>query len=76
MSSTDELYDWAKTPLVSIPVETKREAQRQILDCLYRMDECGVKEIRDGFSNEEWVVIYGLFNSQERRTLGKILSNT
>jgi len=26
------------------------------------MDEYGIKEIREGFNNEEWVVIYGLFN--------------
>ena len=68
-----DFLTFQKTDLVKLKLEIKRATYDQILSCLANGDEYGLKEIMDGFNNDEKVVVWGLFNSEQRRTMREFL---
>ncbi len=61
-----------KTELVSITSEVKNQVHSDSLSCLANGDEHGLRETWAGFSNDEKVVLWGMFNSQERTAMKKL----
>ena len=51
--------------------EVKNQVYIQTLECLANDDEHGLHEIWDDFDSDEKVLLWGLFNSWERRAMRK-----
>ena len=56
------------SPKVVIPNDVKKKFLEQIPDMLASGDELGLRQIWGEFSTDEKVVMWGLLNSQQRRT--------
>ena len=61
-------------PIVKIPQKVKDECVQQSTLCLERGDEQGLRQIWDEFGADEKVVLWGLFNSQQRSSMKKLMS--
>jgi len=61
-------------PLVKISKKVKDEVVQQSTLCLERGDEHGLKEIWGEFGADEKVVLWGLFNSQQRASMKKLMN--
>lgn len=61
-------------PLVKIDKKVKDEVVMQSTLCLERGDEQGLRQIWDEFGADEKVVLWGLFNSQQRSSMKKLMS--
>ncbi len=67
------LPDWAlPNPTVKLTKEIKDKVFSQTIDCLAANDEQGLSQIWDEFENEEKLVLWGLFNSQQRTAMKKL----
>lgn len=62
-----------KAPLANLSAETKRQFQEQVAACLASADELGLRQIWDEFDTDQKVVLWGLLNSQQRRTFKELL---
>ena len=60
-------------PLVKIPKKVKDECVQQSTLCLERGDENGLREIWGEFEADEKVVLWALFNSQQRSSMKKLM---
>jgi len=58
---------------VNIPAKVKNAVVDQSRACLEKGDEHGLKEVWEEFGNDEKVVLWGLFNSQERASMKKLM---
>lgn len=58
---------------VIIPAKVKNAVVDQSRACLEKGDEHGLKEVWAEFGNDEKVVLWGLFNSQERASMKKLM---
>ena len=64
--------DVQPAPVVKLTAEVKQKFQEQIADCLSKGDDLELRNIWDGFTNDEKVVLWGLLNSQQRRTFKEL----
>lgn len=62
-----------KAPIVTISAETKRQFIEQVTEALAKGDELGLRQIWDEFDTDQKVVLWGLLNSQQRRTFKELL---
>lgn len=60
-------------PTVKIPKGVKDECVMQSTLCLERGDEEGLRQIWDEFEADEKVVLWALFNSQQRSAMKKLM---
>ena len=60
-------------PTVKIPQKVKDECVQQSTLCLERGDEEGLRQIWDEFEADEKVVLWALFNSQQRSAMKKLM---
>lgn len=61
------------TPLVKISQKVKDECVQQSILCLERGDEAGLRQIWSEFEADEQVVLWALFNSQQRSSMKKLM---
>jgi len=61
------------TPTVKVDNKTKKAVYEQTLACLDDADEHGLREVWHGFSQDEKVILWGMFNSQQRSTIKKMM---
>lgn len=76
--TTDEMEqanDVPKTPTVKVPVEVQNQVHEDTLRYLEQGDEHGLRETWAGFEGEEKVVLWGLFNSQQRAAIKKLMGS-
>lgn len=69
-------YRETKSPLVVITNDVKNQVREQSIDCLAKADDMGLKQIWDEFDSDEKVVLWGMFNSQERSAMKKLMRVT
>ncbi len=62
-----------QAPLVKISKKVKDEVVMESTLCLERGDEEGLRKIWDAFGADEKVVLWGLFNSQQRSSMKKLM---
>ena len=68
------LPDWAlPNPTVKLTKDIKDKVFSQTIECLAANDELGLDEIWNEFDNEEKLVLWGLFNSQQRTAMKKLM---
>jgi hypothetical protein len=60
--------------MVKIAKKVKDEVVMQSTLCLERGDEAGLRQIWDEFEPDEKVVLWGLFNSQQRASMKKLMN--
>ncbi|MCK5236054.1 MAG: hypothetical protein KAR06_03630 [Deltaproteobacteria bacterium] len=60
-------------PLVKISKKVKDEVVMESTLCLERGDDEGLRKIWDAFGADEKVVLWGLFNSQQRSSMKKLM---
>lgn len=60
-------------PTVKIPQKIKDDCVMQSTLCLERGDEEGLRQIWDEFEADEKVVLWALFNSQQRSAMKKLM---
>ena len=60
-----------QAPLVNIPAQQKTEFATQVRACLADGDEHGLRQLWAEWEPDEKVVLWGLFNSQERSAMKK-----
>ena len=61
-------------PIVKIAKKVKDEVVMQSTLCLEQGDENGLKQIWEEFDADEKVVLWGLFNSQQRSSMKKLMN--
>lgn len=61
-------------PLVTISKKVKDDVVMQSTLCLEQGDELGLKQIWAEFEADEKVVLWGLFNSQQRTAMKKLMN--
>lgn len=61
------------TPTVKIPNEVKNQVHEDSLRYLEQGDENGLRETWAGFGADEKVVLWGMFNSQQRSAMKKLM---
>jgi len=70
------LYDGSKytdaQPTVKIDAKAKKDFAEQVRSCLSKGDEHGLKQLWSEWSAEEKIVLWGMFNSQERSSMKAI----
>lgn len=59
-------------PLVKIPQKEQKEFQSQVQACLQNDDKQGLVELFDEYDSDQKVVLWKLFNSQERSAIKRI----
>lgn len=59
-------------PKVKIPLKVQKDVLAQVKECLENNDKPGIDEIMGEFDNDEKVILWGLFNSQERAAIKKL----
>lgn len=64
----------AKKPTVKISKKVKDEFYKQCIECLGNADESGLDELWSEHDTDTKVVLWGLFNSQERSAMKKLMS--
>lgn len=74
INGAPKLPDWATpNPTVKLTKEQKKAVFDQSLDCLSNGDEHGLKEIWAEFEADEKVVLWGMFNSQQRTAMTTLM---
>jgi|SRR3990172_4569939 len=66
-------YREVQTPKAIITNEVKNQVHSQSLACLENADDLGLKQIWDEFDADQKVVLWGMFNSQERSAMKKLM---
>jgi len=73
LATKPTLPDWATpNPKVKLTKKIKDEFFSQAINFLSENDANGFNQIWDEFSNEEKMVLWGLFNSQQRTAIKKL----
>jgi len=68
------LPDWATpNPVIKMSNQIKKDVFDQSLSCLSKGDAMGLLEIWNEFGNEEKIVLWGMFNSQQRTSMTKLM---
>ena len=62
-----------KDNTVKIPQKTKDEVYKQTLECIENADENGLQEVWGEFDTDEKAVLWGMFNSQQRSFMKKMM---
>lgn len=70
------VYNGPKAPVVKIPKEVKDKVYEETIHCLERSDELGLQQIWAEFDTDEKVVLWGMFNSQQRRSMKELMKET
>lgn len=74
IATPPKLPDWATpNPVVKLDKEQKKQVFDQSLDCLAMGDESGLKQIWSEFEADEKVVLWGMFNSQQRTAMTELM---
>lgn len=58
-----------QTPLVKITKQVKDDVYDQVVDCLQKGDEWGLKQIWAEFDADCHSVLWPMFNSEQRRAM-------
>lgn len=61
------------TPTVSIAKETRDQFYQQCKECIARADTDGLHQLWDEWDSDSKIVLWGMFNSQERSTMKKLM---
>jgi len=70
INGSPKLPDWATpNPVVKISKEAKQKVFDQSVECLAKGDASGLAEIWVEWENEEKIVLWGMFNSQQRTAM-------
>lgn len=62
-----------QTSKVNIPNDVKKKVMEQMLDAIENADAHAVHEVMEEFDADEKVVLWGMFNSQQRKTIKELL---
>ena len=62
-----------KNAPVKIAREVQNKVHEQSLECLAKSDDLGLKQIWEDFDSDQKVVLWGMFNSQERTAMKKLM---
>ena len=76
MAQATPVDDVPPAPVVKLTTEVKQKFQEQVAECLSKGDDLELRNIWDGFTNDEKVVLWGLLNSQQRKTFKELLDPT
>lgn len=63
------------TPIVKIPVEVQNKVHEQTLTCLENSDAHGMRQIWHEFDADHQVVLWKLFNSQQRASIKELMKS-
>lgn len=76
--TTEEMTqaDEPRTEKVTIPNDVKNQVHEQVCACLEQGDGPGIKQIMDEFDADQKVILWGLFNSQQRKTIKELLKDS
>jgi len=66
-------YKVQENVAVKLPNDVKNQVHEQSLSCLEKGDEHGLREIWHPFGADEKVVLWGMFNSQQRSSMKKLM---
>lgn len=69
-------YATVKTPKVDLSNDVKSKVHEQSISCLERGDEHGLIEIWSEFDTDQKVVLWGMFNSQQRSSMNKLMGKS
>lgn len=71
----DDGNAWSQThaPKVTIATNIKNAVYEQARSCLSKGDAMGLQQVMDEFDADEKVVLWGMFNSQERTAMKALL---
>jgi len=64
------------TPKVTLSNEVKNQVHEQSISCLSNGDEHGLMEIWQPFDADEKVILWGMFNSQQRSAMNKLMNKS
>lgn len=70
-----ERDDVGPQPVVKLSNDFKRQVVEQSLACIERKDEMGLKQIWDELDADQSAVCWGLFSSQQRKTMKAMLED-
>lgn len=62
------------TQAVKVPIEVQNQVHEQSISCLENGDEHGLMEIWAPFDADQKVILWGLFNSQQRSAMKKLMA--
>ena len=62
-------------PKVQISAQTKRDVYIAVMDAVHEGDDHGLRQVWDEWSNEDKVVLWQQFNSQERAAIKQLLGD-
>jgi len=61
-------------PTIKIPAEVQNQVHEQTLSCLEKNDAPGLKQIWDEFDSDQKVILWRMFNSQQRRAMKELMA--
>ena len=64
-----------EAPRVDIPNEVKRQVQEQTREALSNGDDLALRQIWSEFDADQKVILWGMFNSQERRAIKELMKD-